>query len=58
MCVHEYLHAMFGDKGEGFLLQLESKVSVSQHLPYLPDTEAYEYLVELKCSKPPSCCGR
>lgn len=58
MYVYEYLHAMFGHKGKGFILQLESEVSVSQHLPYLPGTEAYVYPVELKCSKPPSCCGR
>lgn len=49
---------MFGHKGKGFILQLESEVSVSHHLLHLPGTEAYVYPVELKCSKPPSCCGR
>lgn len=56
--VYEYLHAMLSNKGKGFILQLESEVSASQHLLYLPGTEACEYPVELKCSKPPSCCGR
>lgn len=56
MYVYEYFHGMFGHKGKGFILQLKSEVS--QHLLYLPGTEAYVvYLVELKCSKPPSCCG-
>lgn len=53
MYVYEYLRAMFGHEGK----RIYPSVRVRGIL-YLPGTEADEYPVELKRSKPPSCCGR